>query len=401
MVSHTISTLVLSLALVGGRGTGADVAESTGPRARAKPAGGPAASQDAEEVGTEAPDGIPAITRAPASADCDGRVPLFEHVVQGGEHLGQIAGRYGVRRSDLVALNPALENPDLIRPGQPIRVCPRIAPRIRKEIEVVVKPGDTASGIATAHGLTVAELVAMQGDEKKKLLDPNKLVAGRKLRLVVDGGIVPDFLPPEPKPVAKSSGGGGGSSRASKQTARARVGGYAMVGMQLAEDEHVYLKRPHLAWGTAKTIRAIQRAVAQYKGRFRGGPKVHIGDISKRGGGALHPHLSHRLGRDVDVGYVLRGADGHRTRFSGVTRENLDVARTWALVRGFLDTGQVEVIFMDYSLQEQLYEYAQERGVPEDELDELFQYPRGRGRSHGIVRHWKSHQHHFHVRFRP
>lgn len=395
MVSHTISTLVLWLALVGGRGTAsADDAESTSPRAAAKPS-----SADAdEEVGTEAPDGIPAITRVPASADCDNRVPLFEHMVQAGEHLGQIAGRYGVRRSDLVALNPALENPDLIRPGQPIRVCPRIAPRIRKEIEVVVKSGDTASGIASAHGLTVAELVAMQGDEKKKLLDPNKLVAGRKLRLVVDGGVVPDFLPPEPKPAPKS--GGGGSSRSPKHT-RARIGSNAMVGMQLAATEHVFLKRPHLAWGTSKTIRAIQRAVAQYKGRFRGGPQVHIGDISRRGGGALHPHLSHRLGRDVDVGYVLRGADGQRTRFSGVTRENLDVARTWALVRGFLDTGEVEVIFMDYSLQEQLYEYAQDRGVPEDELDELFQYPRGRGRSHGIVRHWKSHQHHFHVRFRP
>ena len=171
--------------------------------------------------------------------------------------------------------------------------------------------------------------------------------------------------------------------------------------MQLAADEHVHLKRPHLAWGTSKTIRAIQRALDQYKRHWRGGPKVHIGDISKRGGGALHPHLSHRLGRDVDVGYVLRGEDGHRTRFSGVTRENLDIARTWALVRGFLDTGEVEVIFMDYSLQEQLYEYAERRGVPEDELDELFQYPRGRGRSHGIVRHWKSHQHHFHVSFRP
>jgi len=71
-----------------------------------------------------------------------------------------------------------------------------------------------------------------------------------------------------------------------------------------------------------------------------------------------------------------------------------------ALVKAFVDTGAVEVIFMDYGLQEVLYEHAKQRGVSEDDLDELFQYPRGRGRSHGIIRHWRSHQHHFHVRFR-
>src|SRR5690606_15895319 len=33
---------------------------------------------------------------APVSADCDHRMPLWEHVVAEGEHLGLIAGRYGV-----------------------------------------------------------------------------------------------------------------------------------------------------------------------------------------------------------------------------------------------------------------------------------------------------------------
>jgi LysM repeat protein len=393
-MSYTLQTLAVALALFGASSTAsAGTPASAGPQ---PPAAKPASADADEEVGAETPDGIPVFTRAPASADCGGRVPLFEHFVQAGEHLGQIAGRYGVRRSELVELNPSLENPDVIKPGQPIRVCPRIAPRIRKSIAVVVKPGDTVSGIATAHGLTVAELVAMQHG---KMGDPNRLVAGKKLHLVVDGGVVEDFLPAEPPPAAAKSGGGGRPSTRSRGRARPSpmVGG----GLQLQASEHVFLKRPHLAWGAPKTIRAIQRAVGQYKRHFRGGPMVHIGDISKRGGGALHPHLSHRAGLDVDVGYVLRGADGQRTRFSGVTKQNLDVARTWALVKGFLDTGEVEVIFMDYSLQQQLYEYAERRGVSDDELDELFQYPRGRGRSHGIVRHWKSHQHHFHVRFRP
>jgi LysM repeat protein len=353
----------------------------------AAPAGEPSAAAD--EHGDAPGREIPDRTRAPAHPDCDHRVPIWEHVVDAGEHLGGIAGRYGVRRADLIALNPALSDPDLIRVGQRLRVCPSIAPRIRRQIEIVVKPGDTAGGIALAHGLTISELVGMQ---RGKLDDPNRLVAGQRLQLVVDGGIVPDFLPAEPDPPPKSARRSGG---------RTSLGPRTPVSVQLALDaSHIFVKRPHLAWGTTTTIRNIERAVEQYRRRHRGAPQVHIGDISKRGGGTLQPHLSHRAGVDVDVGYVLLGADGHRTRFSGVTRSNLDVTRTWALVKAFVDTGAVEVIFMDYGLQEVLYEHAKQRGVSEDDLDELFQYPRGRGRSHGIIRHWRSHQHHFHVRFR-
>lgn len=343
-----------------------------------------------DEQGAAPVSEIPEKTRAPAHADCDNRVPLWQHVVAEGEHLGGIAGRYGVRRADLLRLNSDLKNPDLIRVGQSLRVCPTIAPRVRKTIEVVVRTGDTAGGIALEHGLTVDELVGMQ---RGKLLDPNRLRAGAVLQVEVDGGVVPEFQPaPVPKPV-----------RASRVGTRARTTGEprGQVSAQLRLDAtNAFIKRPHLAWGTPKAIHSIEQAVAQYRKRHRGGPLVHIGDISRRGGGTLEPHLSHRAGLDVDVGYVLLGADGNRTRFSGVTRTNLDIARTWSLIRAFIDTGSVEVIFMDYAIQQQLYEYAEDKGVSTDELDELFQYPRGRGRSHGIIRHWRSHAHHFHVRFR-
>ncbi|MFO0636169.1 MAG: penicillin-insensitive murein endopeptidase [Nannocystaceae bacterium] len=356
------------------------------------PSAGPTAPDDGDEHDGDAPERqIPEHTRAPAHPDCEQRVPLWEHVVDGGETLGGIAGRYGVRRADLLRLNPALTNPDLIKVGQRIRVCPTSAPRLRKTIEVTVAPGDTAGGLAQRHGLTVAELVGMQ---KGKLADPNKLAAGMVLTLVVDGGIAPEFLPAEPPPAERSRKSGG------RRSPRASVP-RGDVAMQLDVDAPRYfVKRPHLAWGTPETIRAIERAVGQYAKRHKHAPLVHIGDISKRGGGALYPHLSHRQGRDVDVGYVLLGEDGHRTRFSGVTRTNLDVPRTWSLIKAFVDTGRVEVIFMDYGLQQLLHAYAKERGVSDEELDELFQYPRGRGRSHGIIRHWRSHQHHFHVRFR-
>lgn len=370
----------------GGPATRTPERTATEPALAAAPVPVTADDEHGDAPGSE----IPEKTRAPAHADCNHRVPMWEHVVDAGEHLGGIAGRYGVRRADLLALNPTVTNPDKIRVGQRLRVCPSIAPRVRKAIEVVVEPGDTVGGIALAHGLTVEELVGMQ---RGKLGDPNKLAAGARLQLVTDGGIVPDFLPAEQQSKPKASRTG---------TRRPASGSRPQVSAQLRLDAtHLFVKRPNLAWGTGKTIRAIERAVEQYRKRHRGAPRVHVGDISKRGGGTLYPHLSHRSGLDVDVGYVLLGADGHRTRFSGVTHDNFDVARSWSLVKAFIDTGTVEVIFMDYGLQKLLYEYAEEHGVGRDDLDELFQYPRGRGRSHGIIRHWRSHAHHFHVRFRP
>lgn len=321
---------------------------------------------------------------APVSADCDHRMPLWEHVVAEGEHLGLIAGRYGVRRRDLVALNPDLTNPDLIRPGQKIRVCPEIAPRLRKQVVYTVRPGDTLGAIAVEHGLTLRELMEAQENPPS---DPNLVRVGQTLTFWVDGGVVPEFQPPPAKP---------------KKRSRSRVGTRLRrpVEHQLPESPHYVVKRPRLAYGTEKTIRLLQEVVTRYRKRVRGGPRLHIGDISKRGGGELPPHVSHRRGTDVDVGYVLRGKDANRIRFSGVNKENLDVARTWALLRAFLDTHQVRYIFVDYAIQEQLYEYARKHGASENELDELFQYPRGRGRSHGIIRHWPSHKNHFHVRFR-
>lgn len=321
-------------------------------------------------------------TRAPAHPDCDHRMPLHEHTVAEGEHLGLIAGRYGVRRTELVALNPQLTDPNLIRPGQAIRVCPEIFPRVVETKTVTVAEGQTLGAIAEAHGLSLRTLL----EQNPTITDPNRVRVGQSLTLQVDGGLVPDFLPPEPKAKAKT-GRRDGKRRAA-------------VSVQLAPTDDIYVKRPKLAFGTPKTIRLLQRAVSQYKRRHGGGPKVLVGDISQRGGGKLDPHVSHRTGRDIDLGYVLKGAHGKRTRFGGVTRDTLDVARTWGLIKAFIDTQEVVYVFVDYRIQEQLYEHAKSRGVPQRELDELFQYPHGRGRAHGIIRHWPSHRHHFHVRFR-
>ncbi len=320
-------------------------------------------------------------TRGAPHPDCSNNVPMWTHEVQAGEHLGSIAGRYGVRRAALVKLN-GIEDPNLIRTGQRLRVCPEIAPRQTKTVTHVVASGESLTGIAKRYSLTIPELLERSDATVSNL---NHVRVGQSFTFSIDDGIVEAFRPPLPKK-KKRRGGGKGTKR-------------TKVDVQLEAGKHVHIKRPHLAYGTDKTIRLLGRAVGQYKQRYAKSPKVLIGNISRRGGGKLEPHLSHRRGVDIDVGYVLKGSELTNTRFSGVNRENFDAARTWALVKAFLDTDEVRYIFMDYALQKTLYEYAKSKGTSEDELDELFQYPRGRGRSHGIIRHWRSHRNHFHVRF--
>lgn len=377
--------------------TGAMVAAAllTASSAGATKAGNDAPPSKKAEAAEEQPDdpvlGAERPTRAPGHADCDHRVPLWTHVVMPGENLGAIAGRYGVRRKDIVALNPTtIADENLIRVGDGLKICPEIFPRVVERKSHVIAPGETLTSIAARYDLEVEALVAMQPGG---IPDPDRVHPGHMLRLELDAGLVEDFRPPPPKPKKKRAKGKN-KQGGKKSTGRGRV------SVQLAEDPRVYRKRPRLAYGTAKTIGLLSDVVAKYRKRHARAPKVLIGDISKRGGGKLDPHLSHRNGRDVDVGYVLQGKDAKRTRFSGVTLDNLDVPRTWSLLKSFLDTGEVQYIFLDYTLQKALYDHAKSRGASDETLDELFQYPRGRGRSHGIIRHWRSHRNHFHVRFR-
>ncbi len=315
--------------------------------------------------------------RAPRGAEeCDFKSPLWEHKVVEGEHLGLIAGRYGVRRGDLAALNPELRNPDLIHPGDSLKVCPVIPPRARHKIQYIVQPGDSLARVAQQYGLSVRDVVVFQ---EGRLANPNRIVVGQSLDLWLEGPVLPPF------------------DRLGNEEAE---NGSLAHGIQLPPGAHYHIKRPRLAYGTPKTVHMIRRALGRYGSRRPGGPKVYVGDISKQGGGFLNPHVSHRSGRDVDVGYIRVGPHAHNPRFTGVDRASLDVPRSWELVKSFLDTHEVRYIFMDIHVQRHLYEYARSQGMTERELDELFQYPRGRGRQHGIIRHWRSHRNHFHVRFR-
>jgi hypothetical protein len=171
--------------------------------------------------------------------------------------------------------------------------------------------------------------------------------------------------------------------------------------VQLPEGSGYVIKRPHLAWGTPRTVHVLREAMRTYAREVDGGPAIHVGDISRKEGGPLPPHLSHRHGLDVDIGYVLRGDQADQIRFVRAHAGNLDRARTWALLETLLESRAIGWIFMDYEVQRLLYEHARSGGVSDDKLDTWFQYPHGNRAMRGMIRDWRGHDDHFHVRFVP
>jgi len=308
---------------------------------------------------------------------CEFRMPLYEHEVVDGDMLSSIAARYGVRVKDVLKLNPGVKA-NALKIGKKIKVCPEIAPRLREEFTYTVKKGDSLSEIGEKYGMTRREVIKQQKWSLREKLekDPGSLREGQELTLIVDRGVLPEFAP------------------------RNEDKGTLKIGVQLEPGKGYFIKRPHLAYGTAVCVRAIKSAISGYRQKAKGGPQVHVGDISARGGGPLKGHKSHQKGIDVDIGLVLRGDEADETRFRTGNEGNLDVPRTWALIKAFVDSPDVRAVFLDYRLQKLLYEHARKQKVSEAKLDELFQYPRGKGRAFGIIRHWKGHKDHFHVRFR-
>ena len=153
------------------------------------------------------------------------------------------------------------------------------------------------------------------------------------------------------------------------------------------------------SYATRQTVRTLALALAEWHERFPDANPVKLGELSKRGGGRVRPHKSHRTGRDVDIGYVMLEPDeGHR--FVGATADSLDAQATWGLVSRLLASGAVESIFMANSVQEQLIPYAAE-AMGEAELRATFSIlePNPRAKKKAAVKAVRGHDDHMHVRF--
>lgn len=176
--------------------------------------------------------------------------------------------------------------------------------------------------------------------------------------------------------------------------------GRLQSGMPLPEGD-AWRLRPvrRRAYGSTVTVATLVSTFNAYGERFPDAPKVRVGELAGRKGGKARPHRSHRSGRDVDLGYIALGDDDGEVRWRQMTRANFDAEKNWFLVHEMIKSGNVETIFISKKLQPLLYEEAKKELAPE-ELAEIFQHPRHEDSAKAIIRHWKGHRDHMHVRFR-
>lgn len=318
----------------------------------------------------------------PATADARG--DHRAHVVQAGQSLWEIARAYGCEVRELEDAND-IEGKH-IYPGQELRVppCKGSGDRARASdhgliLTHVVSQGDSLYAIARHYDTSVEDL------RRRNSIQGTMIQPGQRLDVAVgkDG---------QGRPIPGQSVGSAHS-------------GQLANGMQLPKGRGYYLRRPHRAWGANHTIYHVRRAVSVVRSRF---PRVHdlsIGDISSETGGPLADHRSHQSGRDVDIGlYYRKVPDGYPQSFIKAGRHSLDFRATWTLIETLAETetspSGVEIMFLDYALQELIHDWAREHGVSSAKLRRIFQYPRGETSLSGIVRHEPGHDTHVHVRFK-
>jgi murein endopeptidase len=171
-------------------------------------------------------------------------------------------------------------------------------------------------------------------------------------------------------------------------------------GMPLPEGD-AWRLRPvrRRAYGTHTTVTALVDAFEAYGERYPESPKIRVGEIAKRTGGRVSPHASHRSGRDVDIGYIFNGSDNGDDRWRYMTDRNFDAEKNWALISEILKSGHVQTIYVSRKLQKLLHREAA-KSLSEQELAQMFEYPRTSESPHAKIQHWRGHHNHMHVRFR-
>lgn len=171
-------------------------------------------------------------------------------------------------------------------------------------------------------------------------------------------------------------------------------------GVPLPEGDSWRLRQRRVrVYGNKVMVESLMQAFEAYGAAFTDAPEVRLGDLSDRNGGRLSPHKSHRTGRDVDIGYVLLpGSRGDRY-WQRADEQSFDVEKNWFLVKALIETGNVQQIFMSVRLQKLILPLA-ERELSPQQLARYFRRANPDPRSPSVIKHWKGHLDHMHVRFR-
>ncbi len=170
--------------------------------------------------------------------------------------------------------------------------------------------------------------------------------------------------------------------------------GYLVNGVRMPHGDDWVITVPSHAFGTEETVRQLGECITATRAEFPDSPRVMLGSLSAEQGGKLAPHKSHRTGRDADV-YFFRKPGAMWSK--AATEQDIDLPRTWSLLRCFVTKSDVDMVLIDRKVQGWLQRYALSIGEPPEWVDELF-HDRPHTKS-ALVRHVPGHVAHMHVRF--
>jgi LysM repeat protein len=137
-------------------------------------------AKEAELFGSDAPGGTP--SAPPPSPPPSGGSDGGNYTVQSGDTLSGIASRQGVSLAALEAANPQIRDFNHIYPGQVIHLPGGDGGKAAAGGDYTVRSGDTMSGIASSHGVSLSALLAAN----PQIGNPNRIYPGQVVH--VPGG---------------------------------------------------------------------------------------------------------------------------------------------------------------------------------------------------------------------
>ena len=171
-------------------------------------------------------------------------------------------------------------------------------------------------------------------------------------------------------------------------------------GVELPELPELYHRmRPSRAWGTPELVNLLLDTAAEVAFLKPDADRIVIGDLSRKGGGDLRGHRSHKGGIDADLGLYFYDGRQHQYGFLEPVLAAFDVETNWLVIRTMLDSGMVERILIDQSYLLPLKRHAIATGdLTPAEAREIFVFEAAHRWRTGTVHHAPGHRDHLHIR---